>query len=153
MIRIKNRLSYAWMAAAGTCAIATGLAYGFFHYFCQTEDPYSVVNHPLEPLARTLHIVTTPLLTLMLGLFWIKHAWPYLQRNKQEGKRSGLILCLTALPMIFSGYLLQVSVSPGWKTCWVWVHNSTSLVWLAGLLAHLYSHMQHRKRHQNIREV
>ena len=147
-LRIKNRLSYAFLAAAATATIITGFVYGYLHYFCESEDEFSVVNHPLEPLFRSLHIIAVPALTLMLGIFWINHAWPYLQKKHKQGRRTGLVLCISALPMIFSGYFLQVTVSPAWKTAWVWIHDVSSVLWTLGLIFHFVTHRKRKARRQ-----
>ena len=38
--------------------------------------------------------------------------------------------------MVASGYLIQTAVDGGWRKAWVAVHLITSVLWLAGYLAH-----------------
>ena len=49
----------------------------------------------------------------------------------------GIASALLAIPMIVSGYLLQVAVEPVWRTSWIWVHGISSGFWLLAFLAHL----------------
>ena len=145
---MKGRLAYALFAASATAAICTGLLYGYVLYFCQSQDPFSVVNHPLQPMLRSLHIVISPALIVMLGAFWASHAWPYIRSKRRKGLASGLALGISALPMIFSGYLLQVSVEELQKTVWVWCHVVSSLAWTMALLGHLCTHFARKRRHK-----
>jgi hypothetical protein len=40
------------------------------------------------------------------------------------------------VPMIASGYLLQVTVEESWRTVWIGVHIVTSGLWLVAFIAH-----------------
>ncbi|MBS1152453.1 MAG: hypothetical protein H6Q89_4151, partial [Myxococcaceae bacterium] len=40
-------------------------------------------------------------------------------------------------PMVASGYLLQVSVEPLWRTIFLWTHLATSALWVLGYVIHL----------------
>ena len=48
-------------------------------------------------------------------------------------------LGLLILPMVASGYLLQVAVAPGWRLAWAWVHGPASLLFLLAYLGHSLS--------------
>ncbi len=123
----------------------TGLVYGWFRYFVHSDDPYAVVNHPAQPLWQHLHIVAAPLLVLAFGHFLYHHAWLYWKAGTTEGRRSGLAMLALALPMIFSGYLLQVAVDEAWRQAWIVVHVAASLLWLAGVAVHLFTHVAGRR--------
>ena len=143
-LKLPNRLRYLLFAASATAGTVSGLVYGYFLYFCESHDPYSVVNHPLQPLFRTLHVVTVPAMAMMLAVFWIAHAWPYIQADHRRGLRTGLVLGLTSLPMIFSGYFLQVSVAELWTQFWMWLHIGSSVGWILGIIFHVVTHRRRR---------
>jgi len=43
----------------------TGVVYAWMRYALQPDDPYAIVNHPLERDVQHLHILAAPLLTLL----------------------------------------------------------------------------------------
>jgi hypothetical protein len=113
----------------------TGLVYAWMLYLVKPEDPYAVVNHPLQPQAQHLHILVAPLLVFTAGLIWRRHIWPQWKWGT-ERRRSGLSLIVLLAPMIVSGSLIQTAVDAQWRKAWVAVHLATSLLWLAGYLVH-----------------
>lgn len=139
-MKLAVRLSYALMHAGAAATVVTGIVYGVMRYFCESSDPFAVANHPLEPLFHKLHILAAPLLTLMIGAFWISHAWPRFVSGQKERRRSGISLLVTALPMVISGYLLQTTTHPQWHTLWVWLHGLTSVLWTLAFITHLFVH-------------
>ena len=114
----------------------TGLVYVWMLYFVRPEDPYAVVNHPWQPQTQHLHVLVAPLLVFGAGVIWRRHVWAQWQRRVPQGLASGVALALTLLPMIVSGYLIQTAMDDTWRKVWVWVHLTTSGLWLAGYLVH-----------------
>lgn len=114
----------------------TGLVYVWMAYLVRPSDPYAVVNHPWQPQAQHWHVLTAPLLVFAVGLIWQRHVWSHWRRNPRNGKKSGIGMVLTLVPMVASGYLIQTAVDGGWRKTWVIVHLVASALWLAGYLAH-----------------
>jgi len=135
-----TRASYRAMHAAAALAITTGLLYAWMRYGMRAEDPYAIVNHPWQTHVQHAHILVTPLLAVLIGVFWYAHAAANWRRGTREGRRSGLTLWSLALPMILSGYLLQVSVAEGWRQVWLVTHLATSLIWTLGYAGHWWMH-------------
>ena len=136
----------AWaLYIANALAGGTGIVYGVMRYALRSDDPFAVVNHPWQPHAQHLHVLLSPALVLVLGLLLIAHGWPYWRAGAREGRWSGLLLGLTGLPMVFSGYLIQVTVSPSWRTAWITLHLLASALWVLALAAHALTHL-HRRR-------
>lgn len=131
---------YRCLHGAAVVAILTGIGYGWTRCLVHSADEFAIVNHPWQPHLQHAHILVTPLLVLMLGTFWWAHAAAHWRSGAVAGRRSGLSLWLTALPMILSGYLLQISVSDFWRQAWILVHVATSLAWTGAYLAHLLTH-------------
>lgn len=122
----------ATLAAAGT-----GLVYAWMRYLCEPEDEFSLVNHPLEPLLADLHRLTGPLLVFGLGLVWATHVVPKIRSGSREGRRTGLVLAFSALPMVASGYALQAAVDDVLREAFGWVHVGLGLVWVASFAGHV----------------
>ena len=47
---------------------------------------------------------------------------------------------LLFVPMVASGYLLQTTVTEGWRTTWIVVHLASSTLWIVTTIAHLVRH-------------
>ena len=121
----------------------TGIAYAVMKYLMESTDEWAVVNHPWQPHLQHLHVLGAPLLVFACGLLWSTHVAPKLSANDPRGRLTGLSLVVQLIPMVLSGYLIQVSVSEGWRTIWVWVHLVTSIVWLLMAFAHRLKFLDH----------
>ncbi len=107
----------------------SGFAYGWMKYFLRHDDPYSAVNHPWQPTALAWHVVAAPLLVFAVGLIAREHI---LSRIQEEGdpprtRRSGLLAALLVLPMVLSGYGLQVTSEPAVRSALVAIHLTTGV--------------------------
>ena len=128
----------AWLFHASNALVAvTGLVYGWMVYFAKSDDPYAIVNPPLQPTLQHLHGVLAPALVFMAGVVWQRHALRRLQSGARARRASGIALIALLAPMIASGYLLQTATGEHWRAVWVGVHLATSLAWIVGTLAHL----------------
>ncbi len=127
----------AWFVHGATGVVgATGLVYGWMRYLLDPVDEFALVNHPREPLLKTLHILTAPLLVFACGLLWRHHVWARLRASYPHRRRSGMALAALLCPMVASGYLLQTAVDPGWRQVWIWIHGVTASLWVALYLGH-----------------
>ena len=99
----------------------------------------ALVNHPREPLLKTLHILTAPLLVFACGLLWRQHIWARIRAKYPHRRRTGIALALLVLPMVASGYLLQTAVEPELRQVWIWVHGITASLWVGLYLGHQLS--------------
>lgn len=128
-----------WLHHAATILVgASGLAYGWAKYLAPApEDPFSVVNHPIEPWALDAHVLAAPLAVLAFGLLLRDHVLGrLLGAGRRSARRSGVLLTALIVPMAASGYLLQTATSPAWITGLVVVHLASSCVYLAGYAVH-----------------
>ena len=128
--------------AANILTIGTGLAYVWTKYFFHSSDPYSNTGSPWEPLSHNYHVVVVPLLVFACGVIWRSHILPKWQSVRTSTHvirktASGLGLLFVLVPMILTGYLIQVSVDDFWRKAWVIVHLATSAVWTISYIAHL----------------
>jgi len=118
----------------------TGLALVWMVWLLAPEDPYAIVNHPAQPLWKSLHLWLAPILTLNIGYLWCQHAWSYWRGNVQNGRLTGIVLLATALPMILSGVGLQTAMSENARLFWSAGHTLSSLAWCAGIASHIWIH-------------
>ncbi len=124
------------MHASALLVGGTGLVYAWMRYLVTPADPFAVVNHPWQPACQHLHVVVAPLLVFCAGLIWRRHVWAGYRLRILSRRRSGLELALSLVPMIASGYFIQITVEDAWRRSWVWVHLTTGVLWIAGYLAH-----------------
>ena len=118
----------------------TGMVYAWMRYILKPVEEFSIVNHPWQPFVQHAHVVVAPLLVFAIGCVWHHHAMLYLKSAVRPGRRSGTSMVFLALPMVLSGYLIQISVEESWRNAWIVVHVATSVLWLAGFAAHLFTH-------------
>jgi hypothetical protein len=139
MKRTFAALTHATVAAAA----GTGFAYGWMLYFAEPADEFALVNHPWQPAMHLLHVVAVPAFVFTLGLLWPTHIAPKLASRASARRRSGNWLVATVLPMIASGYAVQVSVAPEWRTAWAWVHGVTSVLFTSAFAVHIVRRSGH----------
>lgn len=123
-----------WITAV--LVTATGVGLLWTKYFVPANDPWSVINHPLQPWFLKAHIITAPLLIFAIGLIATRHIWPHYQARIRRGRRSGILTALFTLPMILTGYLIQVVTHVGWLRALAISHIVLGLVFAAGLAVH-----------------
>jgi uncharacterized membrane protein len=114
----------------------SGVVYFGMKYLLPVPDGFSIVRHPLQPLILKLHIITAPLLLFAIGAVAIRHIWRHLMSGTSQGKYSGWSAALTTVPMVFSGYLLQVVSSETWLRGLAIAHIVAGTIYGGGLLLH-----------------
>lgn len=143
----------AWSVHGSTILVGfTGLVYAWMRYLLDPVDPYAVVNHPLQPLTQHLHVLFAPLLVFAAGLIWKNHVWSHFTKGVPQARRSGISLVLTLAPMVASGYLIQTTITDGWRTTWIVVHCVTAAVWLAVYVTHVVATTRRRLRKRKLRD-
>ncbi len=123
-----------WLAAVAV--VGSGVGYGAMRYALEPEDEWSVVNHPWQPHLQHLHVVVAPLLVFAGGLLWREHVRRHLVDGRPAGRWTGLAMVGAFLPMAFSGGLIQIAASEGWRTVWIVVHVAASVVWTLAFALH-----------------
>lgn len=126
-----------WSTSVAT--FVTGLVYLWLKYMMVSDDPFAVVNHPLQPAVLKAHILVAPLLVFSIGLVTLRHVWRHMRSHMPEGRRSGLLTVFVLGPMILSGYLIQALTDEGWLKAMAISHIVLGLVYGLGLLAHQFA--------------
>lgn len=129
----------------------TGLVYAWMLYLMKPSDPFSVVNHPLQPQTQHAHVWFAPLLVFAAGLIWREHIWKHWKQGLKTGRRSGLALLLMLTPMVLSGYLIQTAVNTSWRNAWIAVHLTTSGLFVLGYGLHFWARFSRRQRGKRAR--
>ena len=101
-----------WLYISITAVIVTGIIYAWMKYVLEIEDPFSVVGHPWQSFMLDSHILVSPLLVLILGITFSSHILSKIRSDFPANRRSGWSMVLCFLPMVLSGYLLQVLTHP-----------------------------------------
>ncbi|MFQ5889465.1 MAG: hypothetical protein ACE5JR_05355 [Gemmatimonadota bacterium] len=123
-----------WLTSVLTAL--TGFGYTWTKYFMHTDDPWAVVNHPLEPWFLKLHVVVAPLFMFAIGLIAIRHVWKHIATGVRQARRSGLTMVLVLLPMVATGYLIQVVTHRGWLRAMAISHIAFGVLYVLGMAAH-----------------
>ncbi len=135
----------AWFTHSATFLVgASGLTYAVMRYLLRPADPYAVVNHPWQPAVQHLHLLTAPLLVFACGLIWQHHICPGLGRGRTSRWWSGAATSASLVPMIVSGYLIQITVADSWRAVWVAVHVVASVLWIGGYALHFAGRWRRR---------
>jgi hypothetical protein len=130
------RSEWLWFHAANIAVGATGIVYGIMRYALSPSDEWSVVNHPWQPHIQHLHVLFAPLLVFAVGVVWSRHVISKM-RGEGDGRISGVGMLVGFIPMVASGYFMQVSVSPLWRDIWIGIHISASSLWILAGAIHL----------------
>lgn len=123
-----------WISFALTAITGVGLLWT--KYFMHTDDPWAVINHPLQPWLLKAHIVAAPALVFALGLIGSKHIWKHFKARVAVGRRTGIVTVLMAGLMIVTGYFIQIVTQVVSLKVLAISHIALGFVFLVGFVAH-----------------
>ena len=129
--------------------IVTGAGLFVTKYLFAATEPWAVINHPWQPWFLKLHVLVSPLLIFAVGTITIRHVWAHYRSGQARGRHTGLVTALVTIPMIGTGYLIQVITSVGWVKAMAVAHIVFGTVYALGLSAHQV--MVQRKKQRDIR--
>jgi hypothetical protein len=116
---------------------ATGVAYWVMKDLLRPRDPFSVLGHPWQPYALAAHVLVAPVLVFALGLIARDHILEGVRSGgKVSGWRTGLGLLGAAVPMIASGYALQVVTDVRARSLIALAHLASGALFAALFLGH-----------------
>lgn len=99
----------AWLLHGSVIALTlTGVVFAWMRYAMTTDDPFAVANHPWQPHMLHLHVLAAPVAVFALGLVYSGHILPKQQFRVMARRRTGLGALWMIVPMVLSGYLMQV---------------------------------------------
>jgi len=123
-----------WVTSALTAG--TGIGYLWTKYLLHSDDPWAVVNSPLEPWFLKLHVLVSPLLVFAVGAITLKHVWRHFRTGARPGRKTGVATALVTGPMVATGYLIQVITGESWLRAMAFAHIAASFFYVFGLLLH-----------------
>jgi hypothetical protein len=123
-----------WTSFAITAITGIGLLWT--KYLMHTDDPWAVINHPLQPWLLKAHIVAAPALVFALGLISSKHIWQHFKARVPAGRRTGITTLVMGTLMILSGYLIQVVTLAAPLKVLAIAHITLGFAFLVGFVAH-----------------
>jgi hypothetical protein len=126
-----------WSSHIATLAVGiTGIVYLIMKYFMKTDDPFAIVNHPLQPLMLDIHLLAAPLLVFLFGLMFESHIQRKLRAGNRMNRKSGLIAAITFGVMTLSGYVLQLTAGEVVSRAALGTHLISSGLFLVSYLVH-----------------
>ncbi|MAU92940.1 MAG: hypothetical protein CMJ93_01830 [Planctomycetes bacterium] len=126
-----------FLHAANAITGISGIVYFAMLYFIEGSNEFSILNHPWQDAVRDWHIVLAPLLIFAVALILKGHILKKIRNNHRgRGRISGLLLCALFPVMAFSAYLLQVSANEITYKAFLYLHNTSSFLWVAIYLIH-----------------
>lgn len=131
-----NRFQRGLLLWSSLLTALTGVVYWWMDTMLTPVNEWAVVNHPLQPWVLKAHIVVAPVLVFAIGLITMDHIWKHFRSAVQGGRRSGLTTMFVVVPMVVTGYLIQVTTHERWLTVVAWAHIATGLVYALGVLCH-----------------
>ena len=115
----------------------TGIIFAVMKYALQSSDPFAVVNHPLQPFMLSAHVVVAPLLVFGFGWVFTNHIWPGFTSGIARKRKSGLWSMGAIVPMVLSGYLLQVATADATRQAMAIAHWISSALFVLAYVIHL----------------
>jgi hypothetical protein len=115
---------------------ATGAVFAWMKYFLKPAGEFAVINHPLQPWMLAAHVVLAPLAVFALGWVFGPHIWPGIQKRTAPKRASGIWPAAAIAPMVFSGYLLQVTTADTVRHAMAVGHWISSAFFVAAYLVH-----------------
>jgi hypothetical protein len=134
MIRRGERILL-WLSTILTAG--SGGLYAWMKYLMKPEDPLSVVNHPWQPGLLAAHVLAAPLLLFGIGLITREHILGRFQDPRARKRRlSGTAVAAAVVPMVVSGYLLQVLTSTPARRAGGLIHLALGVVFATAYALH-----------------
>ena len=129
--------------------ILTGGGLAAVKYLMEPTEPWAVINHALQPWLLKAHIVVSPLMVFAVGIITLRHIWHHYRSGQSRGRYSGIATAAVTVPMILTGYLIQVITDVGWLKAMAVGHIVLGTVYALGLSAHQVA--VQRKKPRDIR--
>lgn len=133
----------------------TGFIYLWMKYALESDDPFSILNHPWQSSILGFHVLASPAFILMFGIVLNSHIMKKLRADRSPNRKSGLVALATFVVMVVSGYLLQVTSSETWLRALIVLHIASGAVFSLAYFLHLVisSRIARASRSVAIREV
>ena len=119
----------------------TGVVFAFIKYgmkyAMKSDDPFAVVNHPLQPWMLSAHVVVAPLAVFAFGWIFGNHILPAFANGSRK-RPSGVSAMWLLAPMVVSGYLMQVSTADALRHAMAVAHWISSGAFVIAYVVHIF---------------
>lgn len=126
---------YGFTALAALVTL-TGVVYFWMKYMIQNDDPFALVNHPMQPGMLDAHLLAAPAFLVLFGIIFNSHIGEKLGQ-RTPNRRSGLLALATVVVMTGSGYLLQVVTGERARQVTLVAHILSGCVFALAYVVHL----------------
>lgn len=126
--------------------VLTGIGLFGTKYLMTASEPWAVINHPWQPWFLKAHIVVSPFLIFAVGTITLRHIWMHYRSGQARGRHTGVVTALVTVPMIVSGYLIQVITAVGWVKAMAIAHIVFGTLYALGLSAHQVAIQRQQQR-------
>jgi hypothetical protein len=132
-----SRAQVVYLQICAAITALTGIVFGVMKYSMKSSDPFAVVNHPLQPYMLSAHVVIAPFLVFGFGWIFANHIWPGFTSGIARKRKSGLWSMAAIVPMVLSGYLLQVTTADATRQAMAIAHWISSALFVLAYAIHL----------------
>lgn len=132
-----SRLQIVYLQISALLTAGTGIVFAWMKYAMKSSDPFAVVNHPWQPAMLASHVVMAPLLVFAFGWIFNDHIWTKFRNPAAPKRKSGVWTMAAIVPMVLSGYLLQVSTADATRHAMAIAHWISSAVFVLVYATHL----------------
>lgn len=124
----------------------TGLVYFAMKEWMTPRDPFSVLGHPWQPHVLALHVLAGPVVIFALGLIAKDHVFERIVSGRpQTGRKTGIVIAGLGLPMVASGYALQIVTAPAGRRTLALLHLGAGLLFALLFVGHLLATAARRR--------
>jgi hypothetical protein len=132
-----SRAQVITLQIAAALTVITGVVFAVMKYAMKSDDPFAVANHPLQPSMLSAHVVVAPLLVFAFGWIFGNHIEPGLANRAVPRWKSGLFTAAVIVPMIVSGYLMQIATADPMRNAMTVAHWLSSALFVVAHVMHL----------------
>ncbi|MBC8370746.1 MAG: hypothetical protein H8E25_12180 [Planctomycetes bacterium] len=126
-----------FLHATNAAISISGVIYFGMLYFLESDDEFSILNHPYQDTVRNWHIILAPFLVFAVALIFNNHIVLKIKSHYSgRGRTTGLLMCVLFPVMVLSAYLLQIASNDSMRTTFLYAHNLSSFLWIFVYLVH-----------------
>jgi hypothetical protein len=132
-----SRLQVFYLQACVVLTAGTGILFAWMKYAMKGGDPFAVVNHPWQPFMLAAHVVVAPLLVFAFGWIFSEHMWAKFRNHGAPQRGTGIWSMAAIIPMVLSGYLLQIATADATRQAMAVAHWTSSGLFTLAYAVHV----------------
>ncbi len=132
-----TRVQVVYLQACVVLTAGTGMVFAWMKYAIKSADPFAVINHPWQPYMLSAHVVLAPLLVFAFGWIFNEHIWAKFRNSAVPQRGTGIWSMAAIVPMILSGYFIQVSAADATRHAMAVAHWISSALFVLAYGVHV----------------